>query len=94
LRSNPDAQAFFDIKNCKSEVKQFEKTKSNNYITFIGNSYGLPRSRWSLAMTKRVIITNKTMLLSSIFFFYFTKPKVFATFFLKQVRKKAKNLPR
>jgi hypothetical protein len=27
-------------------------------------------------------------------FFYFTKPKVLATFFLKQVRKKAKNLPR
>jgi hypothetical protein len=44
-------------------------------------------------MTQRVIITNKTILLYSIFFFYFTKPKVFATFFLKQVRKKAKNLP-
>jgi hypothetical protein len=42
----------------------------------------------------RVIVANKAILLYSIFFFIFAKPKVFATFFLKQVRKKAKNLPR
>jgi hypothetical protein len=28
------------------------------------------------------------------FFFYFTKPKAFATIFLEQARKKVKNLPR